>query len=238
MALTKCKDCGESISRRARACPKCGAPRKQSAGVLGYSVVILFGLMILGAVGGTSASRAASAKPHSLAPYVYPPQTSSPHRQESPAPPADQTPVTPTDRATPFTLVSVLETETLFGGFDCALTAEGTGWHRSSFDGVWNATLRRAFGPNEVSCLLESQNGSTVERIELEAEFNQAGFMEAEMLMQFCQSAQVLMYPAMPPAAFAEAVASKGEWSNDQWALTRIAYPSSGFGLMLRRTGR
>ena len=26
MALTKCKDCGQEISKKAKACPACGAP--------------------------------------------------------------------------------------------------------------------------------------------------------------------------------------------------------------------
>ena len=43
MALTKCRDCGQSISKRATACPGCGAPvkHKTSAGC-GCLVICLF----------------------------------------------------------------------------------------------------------------------------------------------------------------------------------------------------
>ncbi|MBL8764052.1 MAG: hypothetical protein JNM07_07265 [Phycisphaerae bacterium] len=131
--------------------------------------------------------------------------------------------------------MSILSEPAEFGGARCWLTAEGGGWHKSKTDGVWNAVLRRRFGDNEVSCLLESDIASTVQRAELEAEFYKPGLHEAAMLLQFSQSAQILMHPTDPPAEFAEAVASKGAWSNDQWELKREPYANGGFGLMLRR---
>lgn len=231
MALTTCKDCRAPISRQARACPKCGAPPKRSAGVLGCFLV-LFALMTLSVIAGKSTPRTASARP-----YIYPPSpaTQAAHIaiddiEARPSPEADS--------AYPFTLVSALASDSVFGGHACGLRADEKGWHKSNFDGMWNATLRRSFGANEVSCLLESQDVSTVERIELEAEFYQPAFMEAEMLMQFSQSAQVLMHPTMPPVEFARAVAGKAEWSDAQWALTRIPYANGGFGLVLRRIER
>lgn len=45
MALIRCKDCGDQISRAARACPHCGRP--QSRGRLGrgaFGLVVLFGI--------------------------------------------------------------------------------------------------------------------------------------------------------------------------------------------------
>ena len=139
------------------------------------------------------------------------------------------------DQTYPFKLVTVLSKTADFGGTKCGLTDEGEGWHKSKVDGVWNAVLRRRFGQNEVSCLLESADISTVHRVELEAEFYQPGQHEAAMLLQFSQSAQILMHPATPPREFAEAVANKGEWSNNQWELVRESYANGGFGLMLRR---
>jgi hypothetical protein len=117
----------------------------------------------------------------------------------------------------------------------CGLVKEGDGWHKSKFDGVWNAVLRRKFGENEVSCLLESGDSSTIARVELEAEFHQPGTQENEMLLQFCQSAQVLMYPDLPGDDFAAAVVAKGQWSNENWQLSRIPYANGGFGLMLTK---
>lgn len=140
------------------------------------------------------------------------------------------------DPAYPHKLITVLGTDMTFGGVRCGLRLSGEGWHKSKFDGTWNAILMRSFGPNEVSCLLESQDPSTVQRIELEAEFYQPGYMESEILLQFAQSAQVLMHPGEPPRKFAEAVANMSEWSNDQWKLTRTPYTNGGFGLMLKRT--
>ena len=139
------------------------------------------------------------------------------------------------DQTYPFKLVTILSQPMHFSGMECSLQIEGDGWHKSDWDGSWNAVLRRSFGENEVSCLLESDNASTVKRVELEAEFYQPDSYENEMLLQFVQSAQVLMHPATPPEEFAEAVINKATWSNAQWELKREAYANDGFGLMLRR---
>lgn len=166
------------------------------------------------------------------------------NRPSTPTPPTAQRPPAPSrstahapsgDQAYPFKLVTILSEPAEFGGARCSLTVDGEGWHKSRTDGVWNAVLRRRFGDNEVSCLLESDDISTVQRVELEAEFYQPGLHEAAMLLQFSQSAQILMHPTQPPTEFAEAVARKGDWSNEQWELKRELYTNGGFGLMLRR---
>ena len=44
MALVKCKECGNEVSRKAKACPKCGAPPPKSWGgfaVLGGAVIVI-----------------------------------------------------------------------------------------------------------------------------------------------------------------------------------------------------
>lgn len=139
------------------------------------------------------------------------------------------------DGTDPFKLVNVLSNSINFGGMECALEVEGAGWHKSNVDGRWNAVLKRSFGQNEVSCLLESNDSEIVQRIELEAEFYQPGSYEDAMLLQFAQSSQVLMHPNKVPKDFAEAVVNKTGWSNNQWELTRDSYANGGFGLMLRK---
>ena len=44
MALSKCKECGEQVSTKAKVCPKCGAPapKKTSAGTWFVLVLVLF----------------------------------------------------------------------------------------------------------------------------------------------------------------------------------------------------
>ena len=42
MALTKCKECGAEISRKAKACPQCGAPRKKKISIFTWIVLIIF----------------------------------------------------------------------------------------------------------------------------------------------------------------------------------------------------
>jgi len=51
MALIKCKECGNKISKEAKSCPQCGAPRNKAAklSVLG-AVLVLLGLFVLGVV--------------------------------------------------------------------------------------------------------------------------------------------------------------------------------------------
>jgi hypothetical protein len=55
------------------------------------------------------------------------------------------------------------------------------------------------------------------------------------MLLQFVQSAQVLMHPATPPKELAEAVINKTYWSDDRWELAPENYANGGFGLTLRK---
>ena len=135
----------------------------------------------------------------------------------------------------PFKLVTILSQTTQFGGVQCALSPEGAGWQKSETFGGWYAQLRRSFGENEVSCLLESNDISTVQRVRLEAEFYQPGLYEDEMLLQFAHSAQILMHPTVPPSEFAEAVVNKSAWSNGQWEMTRESYANGGFELTLQK---
>jgi hypothetical protein len=220
-------------------------PNRSGVGCL---VVLIAGSVLgLAVFGNPSCSTSPNAQNRPAQPATQPPPqpAPTPPTAERSASPSGPTGYSPSDDKTyPFKLVTILSEPADFGGTRCGLTVEGDGWHKSKADGVWNAALRRQWPgsdrlpPNEVSCLLESDNASTIQRVELEAEFYQPGLHESEMLLQFAQSAQVLMHPAAPPNEFAEAVSEKGEWSNDQWELTRVPYANGGFGLLLRRKAR
>jgi len=214
-------------------------PSRHRSGV-GCLVVLIAGAVVgLAVFGNPSCSSPSGSRTQPSAPTAQ-----RPSPQPAPTSPGAQRPASPgaatgyspsDDKQYPFKLVTILSEPAEFGGARCWLTVDGEGWHKSKTDGVWNAVLRRRFGSNEVSCLLESDDISTVKRVELEAEFYQPGQYEGAMLLQFAQSAQVLMHPTTPPNEFAEAVTSKGAWSNDQWELKRQPYANGGFGLMLRR---
>ncbi len=51
MALIKCTECGNKISKEAESCPQCGAPRMKKAkpSILGV-ILVLLGLFIFGVV--------------------------------------------------------------------------------------------------------------------------------------------------------------------------------------------
>ncbi len=48
MALTKCKECGEEISKKAEKCPKCGAPAKKRTSIFTWFVTIVLVLWAIG----------------------------------------------------------------------------------------------------------------------------------------------------------------------------------------------
>ncbi len=52
MALTKCKDCKTEMSKKAKSCPKCGAPAKKKTSFLTWLVLILIGFGFVGYVVG------------------------------------------------------------------------------------------------------------------------------------------------------------------------------------------
>jgi hypothetical protein len=51
MAIEKCKECGNEISTKAEACPKCGAVLKKKTGCLGYIGVALLIFIVLVVIG-------------------------------------------------------------------------------------------------------------------------------------------------------------------------------------------
>lgn len=220
MAMKKCRECGKSVSTKAKACVGCGAPIKRGTSTLGK----LFLLTIFGAIGlavvtprlkdGPRAARAEGSSAAAEQPKPYSPKT---------------------DTTYPYKLVTILSQVKEAEGAEFALQVDGEGWRKSKVDGMWNAVLRRRLGPNEVSCLLESTDPSTVQRVELEAEFYEPSQFEADMLLQFALSAQILMHPEAPTREFAEAVTNKTNWSNALWEMRREPYANGGFGLMLRK---
>ncbi len=48
MALTKCKECGEEISKKAEKCPKCGAPAKKKTSLFTWIITIFIVLWAVG----------------------------------------------------------------------------------------------------------------------------------------------------------------------------------------------
>ena len=54
MALTKCKECGEEISKKATQCPKCGAPAKKKTSLVTWMITIFIGLWVVGYFAGNS----------------------------------------------------------------------------------------------------------------------------------------------------------------------------------------
>jgi len=65
MALTKCKECDEEISKKAEKCPKCGEPQKKRTSLITWLVAIILVLWMAGYFSGdpgTSTSSTASVK--------------------------------------------------------------------------------------------------------------------------------------------------------------------------------
>ena len=48
MAMVKCKECGETISSKASACPNCGAPIKKKRSGCGIAIIAVFVLFLIG----------------------------------------------------------------------------------------------------------------------------------------------------------------------------------------------
>ncbi len=104
-------------------------------------------------------------------------------------------------------------------------------WHRSNFDGIWNAVLRSTFGDNEVSCLLESSSPGTVEAVELEAEIYRPGQHEAAVFRAFVQAAQIVC----DEPGLVEAIEARADWTSGEWRLAQESYAlGGGYGLALR----
>ena len=68
MALIKCKDCGEQISKNAKSCPKCGASTPKRTSRTTWLIVILLGLGFYGykSIDMPTASSPSSSKKHQI----------------------------------------------------------------------------------------------------------------------------------------------------------------------------
>lgn len=60
MALTKCNECGEEISKKAEKCPKCGAPQNKKTSLFTWLVTIIVVLWAVGYFPGNSGIDTAS----------------------------------------------------------------------------------------------------------------------------------------------------------------------------------
>lgn len=63
MALVKCKECAREISSDAKACPGCGVKRKKSVGLIGYAVISIFGIAVIGGMTNSAPNKSAPPAP-------------------------------------------------------------------------------------------------------------------------------------------------------------------------------
>lgn len=70
MALKNCKDCNAEMSKKAPACPQCGAPAKKKTSVLTGIFGIFFILIIIGYIGNLGEDNSDSASAKSSKPSV------------------------------------------------------------------------------------------------------------------------------------------------------------------------
>jgi hypothetical protein len=87
MALTKCKECGNVVSTKAKSCPQCGAVIKEKMGCIGYVgslFLILFAIGLINSLFNGGSQRSVP-KTNSV-PQVSAPQVvaSKPSKQEEP----------------------------------------------------------------------------------------------------------------------------------------------------------
>lgn len=50
MAMVSCKDCGEKVSSKAKACPKCGAPPPKKTSFVTWAVLVVIVLAVFGSI--------------------------------------------------------------------------------------------------------------------------------------------------------------------------------------------
>lgn len=77
MAVVKCKECGNQVSTKAKACPACGAKPAKRVGVLGWLFVLLVVLPIAWRVGSNMGEPVSGASPSASLPT----KTSEPAQQ-------------------------------------------------------------------------------------------------------------------------------------------------------------
>ena len=68
MALITCKECKNTVSDTAEKCPSCGAKVPKKTSMLTWAVVILLGLMFMGAIGGKNSNGGTSSGAPTLSP--------------------------------------------------------------------------------------------------------------------------------------------------------------------------
>lgn len=60
MAMTKCRDCGKKISKRAKTCPECGAPNKKRTSATTYFVLLVIIIVTFASINSNSPSSGAA----------------------------------------------------------------------------------------------------------------------------------------------------------------------------------
>jgi ribosomal protein L37E len=66
MAMVKCKECGQSISNKAKSCPSCGAPIKKKTSILTWIVSVILSIIVIQSVIVSSGSNTVSTRDTSL----------------------------------------------------------------------------------------------------------------------------------------------------------------------------
>jgi len=54
MAMVKCKECGNKISKKAKACPECGAPNKKGTSLTTFFVLLVIIFIAFGSINSNS----------------------------------------------------------------------------------------------------------------------------------------------------------------------------------------
>lgn len=167
--------------------------------------------------------------------YPHPVSSGRTKRIPPPTPSREATEPTKHQEVSKSPLLMVSTLKNLYG-FEDGLS--GRGWHKSRLDDTWIAILRKPYGRNEISCLIESSSHDTMERVELEAEFYDPGPYDTQMLTQFAK-----LVAAFHPEAdmeLAQAIVDQRPWTNGTWHLRRERYPNtpSGYGLMFTNVTR
>jgi len=60
MAMVKCKECGNKISKKAKACPECGAPNKKRTSATTYFVLLVIIVITIGNINSNSSNTPSS----------------------------------------------------------------------------------------------------------------------------------------------------------------------------------
>ena len=131
------------------------------------------------------------------------------------------------EQLNPQRIIAALERSGFKDGLD------GRGWHKSNYDGIWNAVLRKGSDRDEVSVLLESKTKANIERIELEADLQSEGLSDEQVISNFRIAIGVVFPDA--PVNLHDAIANRVNWRNESWELAITAIKPGLINVRLSR---